>query len=258
MKLGLKRILVLGDIHFPHPDDEAVACALGIARTWRPHEVWQLGDLCDGGQFSTHPRKSRLERRAVAWPAELNLAGAFWDEVHEVAPGARCHWLLGNHEARAERELLDTPWGEGLYNLVSPQRVVGASRKWLEVHEYGEAFDAWPMVAGGLYATHAVDHGRHATASHLQTCAPWSVIHGDTHRPVQVFRTVPGLMRTQQAISPGCLCDLQPAWLRGRPSGWAHGVALITVAEGQRWNASLVSIERGGRAILPWGEEVRA
>jgi hypothetical protein len=263
-----RKILALGDIHLPHQDDEAVACALGIARAWRPDLVVQVGDMCDAGQWSSHGRKSRREAKAVAWQQELALAGLLCDEIRE-ASGGEVWWMLGNHEARAERELLALPWGEGIADLVSPEVVVGRSRPWLKIHPYGASPADWPEIAPGLVVVHGLDEGRHATAAHLQTCAPFSVLHGHTHRPVHVYRSVPcrtfevGGYRLaqphvlQHAITPGCLSDLQPGWLRGKPSGWAHGAALINVAADGTWSASLVAIQRG-RAILPWGEEIRA
>lgn len=265
-----RKILALGDVHLPHQDDEAVACALGIARAWRPDLVVQVGDMCDAGQWSSHGRKSRREAKAVAWQQELALAGLLCDELHAASGGAEVLWALGNHEARAERELLNMPWGEGIADLVSPEVVVGRSRPWLKIHPYGAGPADWPKIARGLVVVHGLDEGRHATAAHLQTCAPFSVLHGHTHRPVHLFRSVQPMTFAldgsgpcemshyiQHAISPGCLSDLQPAWLRGKPSGWAHGAALINVAADGAWSASLVAIQRG-RAILPWGEEIRA
>lgn len=250
-----RKILALGDVHLPHQDDEAVACALGIARAWRPDLVVQVGDMCDAGQWSSHARKSRREARAVAWQQELALAGLLCDEIRAAA-GGEVWWMLGNHEARAERELLAMPWGEGIADLVSPEVVVGRSRPWLTIHPYGAGPADWPEIAPGLVVVHGLDEGRHATAAHLQTCAPFSVLHGHTHRPAHVYRSLPG-GGYQHAVSPGCLSDLQPGWLRGKPSGWAHGAVLILVAADGAWDVSLVSIHRG-RAILPWGEEIRA
>lgn len=251
-----RKILALGDVHLPHQDDEAVACALGIVHAWQPDLIVQPGDMCDAGQWSSHGRKSRREAKAVAWQQELALAGLFCDELHAASGGADVLWALGNHEARAERELLAMPWGEGIADLVSPEVVVGRSRPWLKIHPYGAGPADWPEIAPGLVVVHGLDEGRHATAAHLQTCAPFSVLHGHTHRPVHLFRSLPP-GGYQHAISPGCLSDLQPAWLRGKPSGWAHGAALINVAVDGAWDVSLVSIHRG-RAILPWGEEIRA
>lgn len=250
-----RKILALGDVHLPHQDDEAVACALGIARAWKPDLTVQVGDMCDAGQWSSHARKSRREARAVAWQQELALAGLLCDEAR-AASGGDVWWFLGNHEARAERELLAMPWGEGIADLVSPEVVVGRSRPWLKIHPYGAGPADWPEVAPGLVVVHGLDEGRHATAAHLQTCAPFSVLHGHTHRPVHLFRSLLA-GGYQHAITPGCLSDLQPAWLRGKPSGWAHGAALINVAADGAWDVSLVAIHRG-RAILPWGEEIRA
>lgn len=260
MVVKVRKILILGDIHVPHHDEEAVAVAVNVGRAWQPDDVWQLGDMCEAGAFTRHPRRSRAEERPHPWLHELELAAALWDEIRE-ATGARCHWRLGNHEGRIERALLDVPWGEDVADLLSPQTVVGAGRPWLKIHPWAQRTDAPPLrILPNLAAPHGAAEGRHATAAHLDLFAPLSVVHGHTHRVAHVVRRL-ATGGFQHALSPGCLARLQPAWHGERPSSHAHGLALITVPEEGPWGACVVTIEGEDgrrRCVLPWGEVVRS
>jgi hypothetical protein len=256
-----RKYLFLGDVHVPHHDEEAVAVAIALVKSWQPDEVWQLGDLCEAGAFSTHPRRSRNDDKPHPWRLELDCAAAFWDEIHTAAPRAACHWRLGNHEGRIERELMRVPWGEGIADLVSPVTVVASSRSWLTVHPWATRSDARPlMVLPDLAVPHGAAEGRHATAAHLDLFAPYSVVHGHTHRIAHVVRRLANGAH-QHALSPGCLARRQPAFMGEKPSGHAHGTALITVPDEGPWGACVVTIEGEDgrkRCVLPWGQEVTA
>lgn len=252
-----RRIMFLGDVHLPHYDVQAVAVALAAIRAWQPDEVWQAGDLCEAGQWSRHGRRARTDDKAVAWQHELALAAHFWDEIHSAAPRAACHWRLGNHEGRVERELLLVPWGEGIADLVSPETVVGTSRPWLKIHPYNTRSNSKPLhVLPDLVAPHGAACGVHATAAHLPLFAPYSVLHGHTHRVAHVVRVLAN-GTAQHSLSPGCLSQLQPAWAGERPTGWGHGLGSIYVRPDLTWSPHLISIHNG-RCFLPTGEDIRA
>lgn len=252
-----RKLIFIGDVHVPFQDDAAVACTLKAIHAWQPDEVWQAGDLCEAGQWSRHGRKARTDDKAVAWQLELAHAAHFWDEVHRAAPRASCHWRLGNHEGRIERELLLVPWGEGIADLVSPETVVGASRPWLKIHPYNTRSDSAPLhVLPDLVAPHGAAAGVHATAAHLPLFAPFSVLHGHTHRVAHVVRRLAS-GTLQHSLSPGCLSQLQPAWAGERPTGWAHGLGFIHVRADLSWSPHLATIDHG-RLLMPTGEDIRA
>ena len=252
-----RKIIALGDVHLPFHDEAAVAVTLKAIHAWQPDEVWQVGDLCEAGQWSRHGRKARTDDKATSWQHELAAAGWFWDEVHRAAPKAEKRWRLGNHEGRVERELLLVPWGEGIADLVSPETVVGASRPWLKIHPYNTRSNSKPLhVLPDLVAPHGAACGVHATAAHLPLFAPFSVLHGHTHRVAHVVRTLAdGTL--QHSLSPGCLSQLQPAWMGEKPTGWGHGLVFINVRADLTWSPHLATIHHG-RLLMPTGEDIRA
>jgi len=257
-----RKIAIIGDVHVPHHDEEAVAVAVAVCRAWigdEAGEVWQTGDLCEAGKFTRHPRRSKQDEAPHPWLHELELAGAFWDELRDACPNSRMHWRLGNHEGRIERELVQCPWGDEVADALSPARVQDG-RPWLTIHAWNRPTDAGPLlVLPDLALPHGAAEGRHATAAHLDLFAPLSVAHGHTHRVAHVVRRLAD-GRHQHALSPGCLARRQPAFFGERPSGHAHGIALIDVLD-DGWSPCVLTIEGPPgrrRCLVPGLGEVRA
>lgn len=119
-----EKVVAVGDLHFPFTDGWRLREALRIIRAERPDRVVQMGDIYDLYSYSRFP----IDATVITPDEELYQARAcaerFWENVHEAAPRARCHQILGNHDARmlkAARRL--SPAIEGFLKMTDHVRL---------------------------------------------------------------------------------------------------------------------------------------
>jgi predicted MPP superfamily phosphohydrolase len=101
------KILVIGDTHFPAADQRVLEAIYKEAQEMKPDYIVQLGDLYDFFCFSKFAR-------SLNWMTpeeEINLgreqAEEFWKRLQKAAPKAQCYQLLGNHDQRLLKRVLD-------------------------------------------------------------------------------------------------------------------------------------------------------
>lgn len=249
----------LPDSHVPFNDETATAVALAALRALRPelHGVTLLGDTGDASAWSSHPRRSRAE---VAAPhvAEQHALDEFAGDVAEAAGRrAKKAQTEGNHEFRIERRLMESGHPD-LVDLLSPARIL--ERHGFTVAPYARSPQEhviWRTKQGRrAIACHGAAEGTHATRNHARM-ACWRgdlVVHGHTHRAAHHVEIDRGVQL--EALSPGCLARLDPAWCAPRPTAWDHGIAVLRLSEA-RIDGYVCKIERGA-LVLPDGREVRA
>lgn len=95
----MKKILILGDIHFPYENYKALEKVFNAIEDEEPTHVVQIGDLYDQYCFS------RFTRKNIALPDQelsdaRNDAKLMWMTVKEIVPKAKCYQILGNHDIR--------------------------------------------------------------------------------------------------------------------------------------------------------------
>lgn len=99
--------LVIGDTHFPAADSRVLEAIYKKAQEMKPDYIIQMGDLYDFFCFSKFSR-------SLNWMTpeeEINLgrqqAEEFWKRLQKASPKSKCHQLLGNHDQRLLKRVLD-------------------------------------------------------------------------------------------------------------------------------------------------------
>lgn len=100
-------ILVIGDTHFPFHNQESLERVFEIARESKPDSIVQIGDLYDLYSFSKYPRSHNLDTPAKELDRAASRAQDMWRELGEIVPYADCYQLMGNHDARAFKRLME-------------------------------------------------------------------------------------------------------------------------------------------------------
>jgi calcineurin-like phosphoesterase family protein len=210
--------LIIPDSHGAHADWSAVGAMLGDLKNIQVDEVVWLGDHLDcGGVFSTHQRTYTL------------------DMVAKACPGARQHYIAGNHETHLERWASRTFQhkvdADRYLERQGPEAVLRLKQrgiKYYKCHElYGNMATPGVLRLGRVHFTHGWAFGRHATAAHLASSGV-SIVHGHTHRAQAVYaRTMAS--SAVGAHCPGTLAKLQPLYRHNSPTDWTHGFALQLV-----------------------------
>lgn len=99
----VRRILALGDTHFPYHSQRALEKVYRLADDLQPTHVVQVGDLYDQFGFSRYPKVLKMEPEK-----ELELARAAAEKMWDHFKGLHCYQLWGNHDDRALKRALSS------------------------------------------------------------------------------------------------------------------------------------------------------
>lgn len=101
----LKKCLLLGDIHLPYHDDDAVMAAIKYGVEQEVDSIFLNGDILDCLQLSFHERNPR----SASFKMELEFAKEFFYMLRIAFPHQEIYFIPGNHENRIKRYL----WQKG-------------------------------------------------------------------------------------------------------------------------------------------------
>jgi len=219
---GPARVLILGDVHIPYADNEAILTLIRHVRKQKFSHILLNGDIADFyaiSRWETNP----LVRN---FPGEIAYTKTFLGFLRRLFPASKFILKVGNHEERYETFLrrqapefcgLETFDLETLLCLREmeihclrnlPVRL-GRMLNVVHGHEYRFAISNPVNPARGLFLrakSHIIGSHFHQSSQHSE-------------------RTIDG--KVIGAWSIGCLCDLHPEY---RPlNNWNHGFAVVDV-----------------------------
>ncbi len=218
--------LFIGDTHFPFVQPDALTAVYSVAERLKPKVIVQVGDLYDMFSHSKFPRSQNV----YAPDAEITLAcesaRTMWQTLKKIAPGAACHQLMGNHDVRPLKRILETyPEAElFLKNGIKP---------FFEFPGVATNFDSRQE----LYLTPdtLTIHGYRSGLGDHRDHALMNVICGHTHVGGVSFRKVKG--RTLWELNAGYLGDPESkalSYTAQKIVRWTWGVGYVD-ADGPRF-----------------------
>lgn len=211
----MKKILILGDIHFPYHNKKALKEAMYAVKHEKPTHVVQIGDLYDQYSFSRFTRKNLTLPEQELREARLH-AEDMWESCNR---SARKYQLLGNHDIRlikrAEERL---PEAQDLIkrSMLELYRFKGVRT----IEDDRDLFKIGDITFHHGYLSRLGDHMRYFGTS---------TVVGHSHVGGAVFEQRNG--KTLFELNAGYLADETAEPLRYRPtksSKWTLGFGLIT------------------------------
>lgn len=216
---GHKKGLIIGDVHLPYQDNEAITACLHFAKKEKPDFIFINGDLLDFHQlsyFMKDPRKKRFSE-------ELDIMKEFL-EVLKKTFKCKIYFKFGNHEERYDSFLY-----QKAHELKGVEEFELESIVKSRVPDIEIIRDKRIVVTNGLPFIHGHEFGRGIfnpvnAARGLFLQAKHSCVKGDCHTTSEhtetdIFRKI------MTTWSIGCLCGLTPKWLP--LNKWNHGFAMI-------------------------------
>ncbi len=176
-------VLIINDIHWPFHSQRVVDKFLRRVSDRRPEFVILNGDALDLYSHSKFPRSHNVFSPREEQTIGRKLNAEFWEAVRMASPGSKCYQLLGNHDIRPMRRVLESypeaeDWIEkGLRELFTHDGVetIFDSREEL-------------MLPGDI----AIHHGYKTKLGDHRDFTLLNCVSGHTHRPGVVYRTVRG------------------------------------------------------------------
>lgn len=235
------KVVILPDIHYPHQDNPSMNAVMEFVEDWKPDEVILLGDALDVSPLDPHQRK-KLNARAFEGKRLLRDYEGFIREILEpiekLCPKAKKVYMGGNHEEWVYQEIDRNPQLEGLIEPEITMRLKHRGWEWIPYL----VKQASGRTIPGMYKTGKLTwtHGQYTNIYHAAKMAnvyDKSVAYGHTH-DVQLHTKVhaedPSDYHTAQSI--GCLCNLSPGFMWGRPNRWVHSFGVLEVRETGLYN----------------------
>jgi len=98
---GIKKVLLISDLHIPYQDNKAIAAAMQDGIDEEVDCVFINGDAADFYQLSFHEK----DPRKTSIPNEIQAAKMFFASLRKAFPKATIYYIPANHEHRLERYL---------------------------------------------------------------------------------------------------------------------------------------------------------
>lgn len=221
----IKTLLVGNDAHHGYENKKACNCFVKVAEIVKPWGIRLNGDMMSCDSFSRHDiakaPKSHWTNTEFYEDSlhEYRKMSEFLCKLERAAPKADKEYLLGNHE----QWLID-------FIKADPTRTKDFSLEArLPLKELGWKTFPYRQIRtlGKLLLAHGFYTGANHAKKHVDSFGK-SILYGDTH-DIQVWSKVTPLKESFMAWSNGCLCDMNPHYLRNRPQNWNHCLALVHV-----------------------------
>ncbi len=208
--------MIFGDCHYPEANQKALKWAYGLVKKLQPDYVVQIGDLYDLANLSRFAKTLNY----MTPQAEINLARKqaeeMWSQIQKAAPKAQCIQLLGNHDVRGMKRMLEKAPELEAYMDWKPLFTFPKVKTYFDEKEEVEI--------GGVIATHGFKKfGEHARYNQCST------FHGHSHHAgVQYFQNLEGIF---WELDVGFLGDVDSEVFSYRNQrklhGWTVGVGYI-------------------------------
>lgn len=241
-------VFTFSDIHFPLHDDRSLACAEEILADVAPTTVIYIGD---GLQMDSVSHWLQDKRRSLEGQRLLRDYEGFnkiLDRHQEIAPNAEFVYILGNHEDWVQQYLDLHPEMEGMLEVENGLRF---RERGFQVVPFGQVYQVGRLTY--MHGVYTNEHHAKATVLAFRR----NIRYGHTH-DVQQHTLVSPLDVEDKitAMSIGCLCNINPQYMRLRPNRWVHSVNVAYVRPDGMFNDYTVVITRG-RATFN-GKDFRA
>lgn len=119
--------MVIGDTHFPFASSK-ISRLYDVARDLKPTHMIQVGDLYDMFSFSKYPRTQNIMTPHQELEKGQRMAIKMWSTLLKTAPDAKCYQLLGNHDSRVMKRVIESvPEAETLIDFSSLFRFEGVT-----------------------------------------------------------------------------------------------------------------------------------
>lgn len=105
--MSRRKMFVFGDTHFKWHHKGAIISALKRLKEFNPRAVIQIGDLYDMLSFSRFARSQNFISPQQEQIQSRQQAEEFWKYVKLAAPNAELYQIMGNHDSRALKKIME-------------------------------------------------------------------------------------------------------------------------------------------------------
>lgn len=230
--MGIFRVGIINDVHYPVQDQRAVDLVLDIFEDQGIDWLIIAGDFEDFVNVSSHGPKDPDIVETLS--DEIAAAREGLELCRKKLPNARITYMAGNHTVRLERFIMTH--ARPFWNMFDLKIEYGLERLNIEWHPYNEPF--W-IVPERLYVQHSPpSYGVSGSMTSLQKRPGATGIFGCTHRMQQSHMTdVNGVYHSvffNGWLGSATISENHKRYFKYAKNhqNWQQGFAIATVEEG--------------------------
>ena len=209
---------VLGDIHIPFHDEKSLNNVFDCVIDNQPKYIVLLGDVLDCYSIS---RFTKRPDRIRNLQDEINIFYHLMKDLKKELPNTEIHYILGNHEIRLEKLILDNPGLYGLRNL-GYEKLFRLDELGIYYHKTKVIIDDFIYYHGDVVRKNAGYSAKAEYEDHRMK----NGISGHTHRASSYFSTYE--KEIGQWYENGCLCIMEPDYLNDPDkANWQQAFTVI-------------------------------
>lgn len=229
-KLENGTVVIASDIHIPFQDDAAVRSFVKYCKEKQPEVVVLNGDVLDMfmlSRFTKGEGRNPLE--------EMTMCQGFLDSLRKAVPNADIYYVIGNHENRLEKYVLNK--APELASLIEDVFSI------IKTSDYKVRGCASVTFNDNFVCKHGTYIGNKSGLSAIKEMenSYMSGATGHVHRGIVYRARKAG--RKFVWIETGCLCSLNPEYCI--LPNWCQGFATVEFKNGKVYKAKFLEIEKG-------------
>lgn len=215
------KVIAQPDTHAKYVDHRAYNAFLQFMTWYKAHVHIIMGDFADCEGVAHWEPNSMEPRRIVP---EMKIARQLLTNTVAASPTVSTRiFLEGNHERWIHMAITQMPeLFEGLEDL----GIEISLKTLMSLDKFG--FEIFPLnhlvQIGKAHFTHGIYTVQHHAKKHLDTFKG-SIYYGHLHDIQSHNQT--SLEGHMETASLGCLCRLDPHFLRGKPTNWVHAFGIF-------------------------------
>jgi hypothetical protein len=235
----LKTFVALSDIHFPYEDPQAIALVTEFLKDYQPDELYLNGDIYDMPQISKYAMRRTEVLKTGSLQSHLDHGIEGVSKLIDAAGAKKNFFALGNHEDRWDAYL-----GSQAKELAS-----------LKCLEFDKVFKldgiAWKKYGDGfwlndrLFLYHGEVTGVNWTDKERAKIGGSSITGHQHKQGVSYHRD---RSRAYKNIGQGCLCRLDPPYLR-TPPNWQQGFVYGYIIDDDKFRAIEAEVVQGEEEV---------
>ena len=182
--------------------------------------------MFDFSYLSSYDKDNLKKIRNKTFRKDYDLGKRELDFWQKICPSVLV--LQGNHDERVDRLILREPRWEG---VIEVEEELDFKERGINYYRQIEP----PVKLGHLHLIHGWYHNIHHARKHLDEMGG-NVCYGHLHTFQTFSRRLPAYNEEIAAWCLGCLTDKQPDWVKGRPTRWSNGFAVVYLGEDGNFN----------------------
>lgn len=231
-----KRILALFDTHIPFNID--LDPVFNFIEDWKPNIIILGGDMHDWSSVSQWMAdQSRALDGGIIWENYKELRMELLGPLRMACPShTDLIYLVGNHEYWLQQAAGINPNGRGYWELEKNIDLKHYNMKIIPIN-VPYVVNENLVYIHGLYLNQY--HARKTVEAYHT-----SVFYGHTHDQ-QTYVVVSPINKDHfyKGQSCGCLCNLNPSYMKNRPNKWVNGFNFVYVDGKYFWDTQVTIVD---------------